>query len=177
MGADKAVVPLAGRPMAEWVAGALSTVCEEVIVAGRAEGLAGLRGVEDPAERFSGPLAGLVAALGAARPGLCVVVGVDQPWVRADTLRRLADRAGEIPTLPVDVGVRQATCAVYPTGLLEVASDELAGGGSLQSLLDRSAFDPVTEWRSWGEDGRSWYSVDTLVDLEAGLIRFGSPGA
>jgi hypothetical protein len=66
---------------------------------------------------------------------------------------------------------------VYPTGLLEVASDELAGGGSLQSLLDRSAFDPVTEWRSWGEDGRSWYSVDTLVDLEAGLIRFGSPGA
>lgn len=175
MGADKAVVPLAGRPLAAWVADVLRGVCDDVVVAGRPEGLAGLPGVADQGERFAGPLAGLVAALGTARPGLVAIVGVDQPWVRAETLRRLAGRVGEIPIVPVDDGVRQATCAVYPTSVLEVAADELAGGGSLQSLLDRCAFDPVTDWRSWGEDGRSWYSVDTLEDLETGLIRFGAP--
>jgi amidophosphoribosyltransferase len=42
----------------------------------------------------------------------------------------------------------------------------------LQSLVDRVAFRPVTpgEWRAWGEDGRSWRSIDdeaSLRDAEA----------
>jgi hypothetical protein len=29
-------------------------------------------------------------------------------------------------------------------------------------------------WVSWGEDGRSWFSVDTTEDLAVGLRRFSS---
>jgi hypothetical protein len=60
-----------------------------------------------------------------------------------------------------------------------VATEELAGGGSIQSALDRAAFDPVVEdvWRSWGEDGRSWFSADTPEAIDEGLRRFGPPGS
>ena len=57
-------------------------------------------------------------------------------------------------------------------------ADELEGGGSIQSRLDRVSFDPVVtqEWEGWGEDGRSWFSADSSDDIELGLARFGQPG-
>jgi len=74
----------------------------------------------------------------------------------------------DLPVIPVDgEGVRQVTCAVYPTSIAQLASEEVTGGGSLQSLLDRTSFEPVPPevWQTWGEDGRSWFSVDTLDAL------------
>ena len=40
---------------------------------------------------------------------------------------------------------------------------------SLQTLLDGLDFRAVTEveWRGWGEDGRSWRSIDTPDELAA----------
>ena len=106
-----------------------------------------------------------------------LVVAVDQPWVRTETLRHLAASTGELPVVPVDDGIRQTGCASYPASALLAAEEELDGGGSIQSLLDRTAFRPVVEgeWRSWGEDGRSWFSVDAVSDIDRGLERFGSP--
>jgi molybdopterin-guanine dinucleotide biosynthesis protein A len=97
--------------------------------------------------------------------------------VRAETLRRLSGLLADRPVVPVDEGERQTTCAAYPPGLGDLAREELEAGGSLQSLLDRTAFDPVVEeeWRRWGEDGRSWFSADTPVRLAEGLARFGAP--
>ena len=98
-----------------------------------------------------------------------------------DGARELAQsarlRSGRLPVVPVDDGVRQTTCAVYPSDALDGIRDELEGGGSIQSLLDRTSFRPVieTEWRSWDEDGRSWFSADSTNDLEDGLTRFGPP--
>jgi hypothetical protein len=59
-----------------------------------------------------------------------------------------------------------------------LAASELEGGGSIQSLLDMSGFRPVVEeeWRGWGEDGRSWFSIDEPANIEEGLSRFGPPG-
>ena len=34
----------------------------------------------------------------------------------------------------------------------------------------------ASEWGSWDEDGRSWFSVDTPADLRQGRKLFGSPG-
>jgi hypothetical protein len=44
-------------------------------------------------------------------------------------------------------------------------------------MLDRTAFDPFTEadLASCGEDGRSWFSVNTPEDLAEGLGRYGTP--
>ena len=108
---------------------------------------------------------------------LLLVVGVDQPWVRPSTLSAITARFDELPVVPVPDGVRQTTCAAYPANDLLVATRELNAGGSIQSMLDRTAFDPFTEADSisCGEDGRSWYSVNTPDDLAEGLGRYGPP--
>lgn len=178
MGSDKAGVQIAGRPMIEWPALALQPIVGSTMVVGR-ESTPVAAAIPDHGTRHRGPLAGLVTAVEAAPDAVLVVVAVDQPWVRTRTLQALVERADRLPVVPVDEhGVRQTTCAVYPAGALSDVADELEVGGSIQSLLDRVAFDPVVaaEWEMWGEDGRSWFSVDRPEDVTAGLERFGAPG-
>ena len=180
MGADKATTEVAGRPMSAWVLDAVSAVCEDVLVAGRPEGLDSVRGIADPVADRRGPLSGLVGALEQSGSSPVLLVATDQPWVRVDTLRHLVELSGDLPVVPIDHdGTRQSTCAVFPPGILSVALDELLAGGSIQSVLDRTAFEPVEEdtWRSWGEDGRSWFGADTPESIATGVGRFGPPQA
>ncbi len=177
MGRDKALVAVEGRTMLEWVTAAVVAAGMEPVVAGRAAGPGDVETFPDPGAPHRGPLAGLVGALHHHPDLPALVVSVDQPWLRPDTLRRLAGVGGDLPVVPVEGGVRQTTCAFYPPGIVAAAERELAGGGSLQSLLDVTSFIPVVDWHLWGEDGRSWYSVNTPDDLEEGLVRFGSPGS
>jgi molybdopterin-guanine dinucleotide biosynthesis protein A len=105
-----------------------------------------------------------------------LVVAVDNAFVSPETLRRLVSIESDLPVVPVDdEGVRQVTCAVFPKQIAGQAVEEAEAGGSIQTLLDRVSFLPVTPdlWRQWHEDGRSWYSVDTPEALESGLERFG----
>jgi molybdopterin-guanine dinucleotide biosynthesis protein A len=179
MGHDKALAHVGDATMAEHVAAALRAVCDPVVTVGRSEPVADMEAFPDPGGRYQGPLAGLVAALRQAEGGWVALVAVDQPWVDPTTISRLADRADRLPIVPVDDGVRQTTCALYPAAVLEEAEEELEAGGSIQTLLDRVAFDPVVEdeWRSWGEDGRSWFSADTPDAIDEGRRRFGEPGS
>ena len=130
----------------------------------------------DPGDAHRGPLAGLVAAASAFPEHPIALVAVDQPWLRSDTIRRVGQLCGDLAAVPVESGIRQTTCAVYPPGIVVAAEVELAGGGSLQSLLDVVAFEPVVDWQTWGEDGRSWFSADTPQLVAIGLNRFGPPG-
>jgi molybdopterin-guanine dinucleotide biosynthesis protein A len=178
MGVDKAQVTVGSRTMLEHVAEALRAVTDAVVLAGGATPVPDMQIVSDPPGfTHQGPLAGLASAAAALRDSLLVVVAVDQPWVQADTLRRLIETGGHLPVVPVEDGVRQTTCAVYPAAALDGANDELSGGGSIQSLLDRVSFTPVIDetWAGWGEDGRSWFSVDTAADIARGLERYGAP--
>lgn len=176
MGHDKAVYAVAGRPMLEWVHRALTDVCDQVVVAGRSRPVLEIEAIPDPGVAHRGPLAGLVAALHHFPGEDLAVVSVDQPWVRSETVKALGAAVGELPAVPVDNGVRQTTCAVYPPTMVDTAEAELAGSGSLQSLLDVSSFQPIVDWRDWAEDGRSWFSADDPQLVEEGLSRFGIPG-
>ncbi|HEX6946168.1 MAG TPA: amidophosphoribosyltransferase [Acidimicrobiia bacterium] len=167
MGRDKAEVVVDGRTMLERVTGALAAACDRVVVLGPER-----EGYETWPDRDpgSGPLGGLTNALERADTGHVLLVAVDNAYVRPETLSRLAALAGDAPVVPVDErGIRQVTCAVYPTAVAGIAREELEAGGSLQTLLDRVAFRPVTpeEWGAWGEDGRSWHSVDDEASLQA----------
>lgn len=175
MGSDKALVEVAGRQMIEWVGSVLAAVCGRVIVVGRPSGWLGMEAIPDLEHERKGPLSGLVAAMTAYPGDRLMVVGVDQPWLLPRTVQELLLRAGDLPVVPVEGGARQTLCACYPAGLTEPAGAELENGGSIQSLLDRVSFDPVTDWTSWGEDGRSWFSVDTVERIEEGIERFGVP--
>lgn len=177
MGVDKASVRVGTKTMLDHVVAALRNTTDEVVVVGLAETLADVGTIPDIGTPHRGPLAGLLAAVEAFPTSLLAVVAVDQPWVRVSTLERLVGMTESLPAVPVDDGIRQTTCAVYPSDALDGIRDELEGGGSIQSLLDRTSFRPVigTEWQSWGEDGRSWFSADSTTDIEVGLQRFGPP--
>jgi molybdopterin-guanine dinucleotide biosynthesis protein A len=166
--------------MLDRVVDALGAVTTEVVVSGepRDGWTERLRFIEDSHEPRRGPLAGIVAVMEQVySDALLLVVGVDQPWVRPTTLREMAARFTELPVVPVPDGVRQTTCAVYPASHALAATRELNAGGSIQSMLDRTAFDPFTEAdiEACGEDGRSWFSVNTPDDLAEGLDRYGPP--
>ncbi|MDH3249997.1 MAG: molybdenum cofactor guanylyltransferase [Acidimicrobiia bacterium] len=182
MGRDKALVDVAGRPMLDWVADAVGAVTTQIVVAGerRPRWADRLRFIEDHGAPRRGPLAGLVAVMERVEAhSLLLVVGVDQPWVRPSLIGEIAARFTGLPVVPVPDGIRQTTCAAYPANDLLVATRELNAGGSIQSMLDRTAFDPFTEadLESCGEDGRSWFSVNTPDDVAEGLDRYGPPSS
>ncbi len=164
MGRDKALVDLEGRPLIAWVTDALSQVCPRVLIAGRPWGEFEVI-ADEPG--LVGPRAGLAAALGQGEDVL--LVAVDQPWVRVETLASLASRART--SVPLAESVPQVTCALYGRQL------KLSGNGSLQDLVKPGDLVAEEEWREWSEDGRSWFSVNRPTDLEAGLTRFGTPAS
>ncbi len=174
MGTDKAFVEIEGRPMFEWVGKALDEVTGRVIVAGRSEALGPYGAVADIGEAHRGPLSGLFAAANAYPHDPLLLVAVDQPWVQPGTLRAIRRDFTDLAAVPVHGGTRQVLCAVYPSGLAELAAQELANGGSIQSLIDVASFDPITDID--GEDGRSWFSVDSPGAIKKGLELFGPPG-
>jgi molybdenum cofactor guanylyltransferase len=173
MGIDKAEVEIAGTTLLDRVASAVAGVTDRVVVLGGER--EGYESWPDHAPG-SGPLAGVATALNRMAEDRVLMVAVDNAFVQAATLARLTSIESELPVVPVDhTGVRQVTCAVYPRQIAGQALEEAEAGGSVQTLLDRVSFLPVTpdQWMQWGEDGRSWYSADTPEALEAGLRRFG----
>lgn len=172
MGRDKADVVVGERTMLEMVAAAMNSVVSQVVLLGSDRD----NWVSWPdAVHAEGPLAGVATALTHAGTDRVLVVAVDQPFVRPETLRELLAVDSGLPVVPVDAsGARQVTCSVYPTSIAGAATEEAADGGSIQTLLDRVSFRPVSadEWETWGEDGRSWFSVDTDEDLAAGVARY-----
>jgi molybdopterin-guanine dinucleotide biosynthesis protein A len=172
MGTDKAEVEVSGSTLLDRVASAVAEVADRVVVLGGDR-----QGYESWPDRVpgSGPLAGLATALSQMTEDRALVVAVDNAFVQPETLAHLALVESDLPVVPVDhAGVRQVTCAVYPRQIAGQAVEEAESGGSVQTLLDRVSFLPVTpeQWEAWGEDGRSWYSADTPEALDAGLRRF-----
>lgn len=172
MGRDKTEVLVNGSTMLDRVTRALTPLVDRVVLLGPDRD--GWECWPDSVHT-QGPLAGVATALGRTETRHVMVVAVDHAFVRSATLSELIRRADGLPVVPVDdSGVRQVTCALYPRSIAEAAAEEAAMGGTVQTLLDRVSFRPVIpkEWRSWGEDGRSWFSVDSEEELASGLGRF-----
>ena len=173
MGQDKADVVVSGSTMLEHVADALTTVADRIVLLGPDR-----EGWEcwPDSVHAQGPLAGIATALNRTSANRVILVAVDHPFVRSDFLQKLAAVESDLPVVPVDeTGVRQVTCAVYPKAIADAALEEATVGGSIQTLLDRVSFSPVTphDWRAWGEDGRSWFSVDTPEALQHAEATYG----
>jgi molybdopterin-guanine dinucleotide biosynthesis protein A len=170
MGTDKASVEVAGRPLAEWVQRALAGRTT-VFLGGE---LPDVRTIGDAPG--SGPVAGLAAALAIGADAV-LLLAVDQPWVRRATVDGLIERFSGLPVVPIEDGVRQVTCAIYPSSLASKAARIAEEGRSLQAVLDDVEVDEVDsdEWAAWGEDGRSLFGADTPQELADGIERFGTP--
>lgn len=174
MGKDKADVLVQGWTMLEMVGNALRSTVDHVVLLGPDR--PGWECWPDSVH-VHGPLAGVATVLNRMNTSHALVVAVDHPFVRVQTLTAIANHQNALPVVPVDDhGTRQVTCALYPKSIAEAALDEAESGGSIQSLLDRVSFTAITPdlWQPWGEDERSWYSVDSPAALEEGVRRYRS---
>jgi molybdopterin-guanine dinucleotide biosynthesis protein A len=167
MGRDKAFIELNGKPMFSHVVSILTAAgCEPVII-GRGD-IDDVAFADDDEPGRRGPASGLATAMRLAEGRDVVLVAIDQPLLRPETVRALLSLDGDA-VVPVAAGVRQATCAVYRRSCREVLTGLLATTDSppLQRLLDRVSTRDVgvDEWSTWGEGGESWWSLDTGADV------------
>jgi molybdopterin-guanine dinucleotide biosynthesis protein A len=176
MGFDKATLTFEGRTLLAHVVAAGSAIGDTVVI-GRSEA-EGIPAVPDLRSGPLGPLAGLETAFSIAAGRDVVLVAVDQPFVRSRTLHELLSLGGDA-VVPVDAETMQVTCAVYRDGCRAHVTRLLdEGRRAPASVLDEVEPRLVTpeEWERWGEDGRSWFSVDIREDLAEGRRRFGPVG-
>lgn len=98
-GEDKGLVPVAGRPMIDYVVAALKPQVETIVINAnrnleRYAGL-GYPVVPDLLEGYCGPLAGMASAMDAVSTAYILTVPCDSPFVPPDLLERLANALHE----------------------------------------------------------------------------------
>jgi molybdopterin-guanine dinucleotide biosynthesis protein A len=173
MGRDKATIEVSGRTMLDTILEVAVGVGDPLVV-GPGPVPKGIPRTADLRPGRQGPLAGLESALAWASGRDVVLLAVDQPFLRSQTIAHLLGEAGDA-VVPHAEGWLQVTCAVYRAACLAKARASLDGGErSLLAILDRVDTRVVEQptWRRWGEDGRSWFSVDTPDRLAEGLARY-----
>ncbi len=170
MGEDKALVELAGTSLGLWVAQALEAAGLDVVTFGGQQRVGDYETIPDP-PGLRGPLAGLLAALDYSEHRPVFIAAVDQPLLQPHTVQALLANWTHDAVIPVDGEAPQVTCAVYRATCLPTIRQitSVNSDASVRDLLKyiNVRFVERDEWTAWGEDGRSWRSVDTPEDLAA----------
>jgi len=168
-GADKALLPLAGRPLVAHVLERLEPQVERVLLSANGDparfaGL-GLTVVADAAPQ--GPLSGILAALGMAeRLGATHLVStpVDTPFLPGDLVPQLllaAEAAPEGLALAAAPDGDHAATAIWPVALLPALARFLAAG---EAKVTRFA-DAHHAARARFPDARAFLNLNTRADL------------
>lgn len=175
MGAPKASTEIGGATMFDHVTGALTAAGLDVVISGTGPTPPHDHPVVLDDERHQGPAAGVAALLTDAEGRPVFVTGVDQPYLSPPTIRRLLHlEPGAPAVLPVGDAALQVTCATYRPGFADAL--EAAPGEPLRAVAPRVAHmvEPAV-WHSWGEEGRSWRSLDTPQAIADALNELGPP--
>lgn len=176
-GRDKARLPVGGRPILDRLVEAAAPVAGRVILVTndpRRYADADMPVLRDEVTG-AGPLGGLVTALRASTTRRVLALACDLPYVDADFLAYLADRAPEADlVVPRTRDGLHPLCAVYARALLPVLEARLAHGrralvdlvGDVRTVevgpAEVARFDPL---------GRLLTNVNTPDDYEAALAR------
>jgi molybdopterin-guanine dinucleotide biosynthesis protein A len=159
MGRDKALLPWGTTTLLGHALQRLRQVCSDVAILAGAERRyldAGAPVIVDALPE-SGPLGGLVTALGHARSDLALLLAVDVPFATEGLLRHLLDRAGDADAVvPMAEGRPQPLCAVYRRSCAAAARRRLEAGE-----LKMTSF---------------WADIRVRVVPEVDLGAFGEPG-
>jgi molybdopterin-guanine dinucleotide biosynthesis protein A len=149
-GGEKAVALLDGRPLLEWAAERLRSVCVQVAINVRAgseaETVAQARGLPtlyDEAGDALGPLAGVKVGLSWAEAQgarFLAVSPCDAPLLPANLYVRLLEDAEGGPAMAETRDGRQPLCAVWPVAALPNVREALRGGAHPPTwqVLERS---------------------------------------
>jgi molybdenum cofactor guanylyltransferase len=177
-GRDKLAEPIHGQPLLFHAVAAVRSVASEVIVVAAPDATPDLPEqavvVHDRAF-FEGPLAGLVAGLGAAQHATCLVVGGDSPSLVHAVLELLIvaldDPAVEAAVLDDGGRLRPLPGALRHDPALAAADRLVAHGERRLRLIYEALRTRTITQDTWGRldpDGRTLHDIDTPADL-AGL--------
>ncbi|MGD2123842.1 MAG: molybdenum cofactor guanylyltransferase [Gemmatimonadota bacterium] len=152
-GREKALFPLAGRPMAAWALEALRQCTPDQVVITTEPRIAETLKIRSRPDRIpgAGPLGGLHAALSWAREegrdGV-FLLACDLPLVKGDLIHRILGRwpsgaPAAVPGSPGPLGF-EPLCAGYGTDVLEAAETLLQEGRrAMESLLEVLEVAPI----------------------------------
>ena len=182
MGGNKLAIPVDGVPLVERALEAVAAVATDVLLVRRPGrpiegvapvGRAAAREIVDTVDG-AGPLAGIHAALQAARHDLVLVVGGDMPFLSPAVLRHLAARAREAvdaDAVALGDGSRpQPLLAVYRRRSLAVVEQMLESRAlRLSDLLAQLALVVVepAEWATLDPTGRTPLNLNRPADVAA----------
>jgi molybdopterin-guanine dinucleotide biosynthesis protein A len=172
MGRDKALLPWGGTDLLGHALDRLRSVTPDVRVLSGSEPQYVDRGVPVELDRVpgSGPLAGVAAALEAARGRAGLFLAVDLPFVPVPLLSRLVELAdGFDAVVPVSPRGPEPLCAVYGPGCLPTIRARMALGD-----LRMTGFWPGVRVRevhpgelaAFGEPERLFRNLNAPADVE-----------
>jgi len=182
-GKDKALLTIDGVPMVRRMAGRISPVVDEIIIAARDpaqhESLAAISAIPDGAEVVFdpvlgyGPVAGILAGLSVSKSKYSICLACDLPYVNPEVIDALFGYAEEnnsdaaIPKHPD--GVLEPLHAVYGRSMVGACRDAMGEEehtirGAI-SLLDDVLFVPVESLRRFNPDLRTFLNVNYPEDL------------
>ena len=141
LGAEKALLPLRGRPMIQIVAETLSTVFADVIIAGGRFDQLGFLGLPVVSDSFPecGPLAGIHAALSHSQARSIFVLSCDTPFIPPELIEYVLDFKSSSPTkITLFEDKLQPLCGLYSAACLPFLRSDLEQGklSVLKSLLN-----------------------------------------
>jgi molybdopterin-guanine dinucleotide biosynthesis protein A len=171
MGQDKANIFLGERTLLQSVVATLQPLFPEVIISVRQPrpGIDLPQVCDNPA--YSGPLAGLAAALERASTPWIFAVACDMPFITPAVIEYLAlQRADCQAVVPMVGGYPQPLAAFYARSCLEVVRDILNSNGkhSMLAPLEMLQVRFVSEDEMLAIDPQlhSFFDLDTPLDLE-----------
>ena len=175
-GSDKAQAKLGGKPMLTRMRELVLSVCGEVriIVAAKAAG----DGAGLIADRWpgAGPLGGIITALqvtaDVGRSEWNLVVGCDMPFLTADWLRYLAERAAASSAdviAPRSANGLEPLCAVWRTDCVSKLQSAFDSGvrkvTEAMKHLQMEVIDQ-REWKRFDSAGHLFWNMNTMADYE-----------
>jgi molybdopterin-guanine dinucleotide biosynthesis protein A len=131
MGADKALLKLAGRTLLERSLGLAVTIGSPVKIVGDPQKFSRFGSIVEDIYRDRGPLGGIHAALASATTDLNLILAVDLPFLTPEFLQYLITRAratAAAVTVPHATGGLEPLCAVYRKGFLPISERSLRDG-------------------------------------------------
>ena len=131
MGADKAFLELAGKPLIVRAVEVAREAVPEVKIVGDPQKFAACGPVIEDLYRDRGPLGGIHAALTGSAAEWNLILAVDLPFVPVGFLKYLllrAESSGATVTVPSVGGYFQPLCAVYSKTFLFYADHALSAG-------------------------------------------------
>ncbi len=131
MGRDKALLELNGRPLIAHALEKLRSLGFSPQIVGSRPDLAEFAPVIPDVQPQAGPLGGIESALAASDVEQGLFLPVDLPWMPAEFLCWMVDRAAithALATIPRLLGLFQPLCAIYNRALLSHTRAAIAAG-------------------------------------------------